>query len=505
MEKGEVLPAMEQEASAPREVMTSASLPQGVLLAFYGDDFTGSTDAMEALAKSGVKTVLFLEPPTPELLAERFPHVECIGVAGISRSLSPKAMEQELIPVFEALHKLKPRMVHYKVCSTFDSSPQTGSIGKAIELGLAVFGERRFVPVLAGVPVLGRYTVFGHHFAYSMGDVYRLDRHPVMSRHPVTPMAEADLRLHLAKQTEKRIGHLSVLDLQSKELTKVQLRLEEELNSGSRVVLFDVLDDAMQVRIGELLWHEAMREESGSGQNLEAPPLFAAGSSGVEYALAGYWKEQGLIAPARPSAAAAGEVGSSGQQPKPLLVLSGSCSPVTEGQIRYALDHGFIGLRAPVLQLADADTSVAEEVENRLMDQAAEALRTGRHVIIYTSLGPQDDTIPLLKQQLADAGIEPSESGKLLGSRLGRMARELIGLCQLRRLLVAGGDTSGYLIQELGIMAMELQAPLVPGGPLCKVYAEDEALNGLELCLKGGQVGPPDFFVRVMEERTIGP
>jgi uncharacterized protein YgbK (DUF1537 family) len=91
-----------------------------LLLTFYGDDFTGSTDTMEALQTNGVPTVLFLEPPAPDLLAGRFAGVRAVGLAGISRSLSPAQMHAELYPKFRALQALGAPFVHYKVCSTFD-------------------------------------------------------------------------------------------------------------------------------------------------------------------------------------------------------------------------------------------------------------------------------------------------------------------------------------------------------------------------------------------------
>ncbi|WP_260405775.1 four-carbon acid sugar kinase family protein, partial [Paenibacillus sp. 598K] len=181
--------------------------------AYYGDDFTGSTDVLEALFRCGLRPVLFLDAPTEERLGDpRFAATDACGVAGVGRSLSPEEMARELPAVLETLRRLGPAIVHYKICSTFDSAPHVGSIGKAAELGAALFGGR-YVPILAGVPYLGRYTVFGHHFAAAGESVYRLDRHPTMSRHPVTPMAESDLRLHLAQQTELSSSLMDILAL----------------------------------------------------------------------------------------------------------------------------------------------------------------------------------------------------------------------------------------------------------------------------------------------------
>jgi uncharacterized protein YgbK (DUF1537 family) len=169
------------------------------LVSYYGDDFTGSTDVMEALASNGVSTVLFLDIPTPELLA-RFRDCRAIGIAGTSRSETPAWMQEHLTRAFEWLNSLGADICHYKVCSTFDSSPEIGNIGKAIEIGRSVFGQS-VVPVIVGAPQLKRYTAFGNLFAAYQGRIFRIDRHPVMSRHPVTPMDEADLAVHLSKQT----------------------------------------------------------------------------------------------------------------------------------------------------------------------------------------------------------------------------------------------------------------------------------------------------------------
>ncbi|WJH33168.1 four-carbon acid sugar kinase family protein [Paenibacillus sp. CC-CFT747] len=134
------------------------------LLCYYGDDFTGSTDVLEALFRAGLRTILFLEPPAPDRLVGKFRDADCFGVAGVGRSLSPEEMERDLRPLFETLRAAGSAVVHYKVCSTFDSSPRVGSIGKVAEIGRDVFGGR-FIPIIAGVPYLKRYTLFGHHFA----------------------------------------------------------------------------------------------------------------------------------------------------------------------------------------------------------------------------------------------------------------------------------------------------------------------------------------------------
>src|SRR5579862_9158812 len=124
-----------------------------LLLAFYGDDFTGSTDALEFLARAGIRAVLFIEPPTPTQLAH-YPGIQAVGVAGLTRSLPTAALEAELRPAFAALRALGAEHVHYKICSTFDSSPAIGSIGRVMEVAAKLF-PAPFIPLLAAAPALG--------------------------------------------------------------------------------------------------------------------------------------------------------------------------------------------------------------------------------------------------------------------------------------------------------------------------------------------------------------
>jgi len=184
--------------------MTGArALPTAPLIAFYGDDFTGASASMEVTAFAGLETVLFLSPPSRERL-DAFNSARVIGIAGVARAQSPQWMDENLPEVYDLLASTGAQIVHYKVCSTFDSAPHVGSIGHAIDLA-----SRRFegwTPMIVADPGMGRYQASGNLFAGAQGSVHRLDRHPVMSRHPVTPMDEADLALHLARQTNRKIG-----------------------------------------------------------------------------------------------------------------------------------------------------------------------------------------------------------------------------------------------------------------------------------------------------------
>lgn len=255
-----------------------AEAPEGLLLAYYGDDFTGSTDVMEAMTAAGVPTVLFLNEPDPEAIS-RFPQARCVGIAGSSRGRSPQWMDANLPQAFAALARLGAPILHYKVCSTFDSSPTTGSIGRAIDIGVAHL-PGRWSPSIVGAPRLKRYQVFGNLFAAVDGMGYRLDRHPTMSRHPVTPMHEADLRCHLGAQTERSIELIDMVQLREGSAEQYQRRLQSD---AVPVVMIDVLDEQTLREAGRLVW-----QQRGKG-------LFSASSSGLPYALAAHWRDVGML------------------------------------------------------------------------------------------------------------------------------------------------------------------------------------------------------------------
>ncbi len=463
--------------------MTGASAID-LLLAYYGDDFTGSTDALESLSRGGVETVLFVEPPTAEMLA-RYPHVRAIGVAGNSRTMSPDEMESSLPDAFAALRDRKPRVVHYKVCSTFDSSPQIGSVGRAIDIGCRVF-QNRFVPLVVGAPVLQRFCVFGNLFARSGLDSapYRLDRHPTMRHHPVTPMTEADLREHLAEQTERSVGLVDVLALEES-VAAAARQMAEATDAEGGVVLFDALTDAHLATVGSLIWQAA--EEEGK-------PLFVAGSSGIEYALTIHWQTAGIARTQAEGGGASLPQSSLGTVDR-TVVVSGSCSPVTERQIAWALAHGFVEVALDTVQLVqsrqpDADAAaVAERVSSEL--------ERGRSVIVHTSRGPQDGRIQTTRTSVEDR----ASMAKRLGTAVGEVLLNVLQQCDLRRVAVAGGDTSGCVARTLGIDALEMAGPLAPGAPLCAIRSADARIDGAEIVFKGGQVGRDDFFSTLLRGR----
>ncbi len=442
-----------------------------LLLTFYGDDFTGSTDALEQLALAGIRTALFIKPPTPAQL-KKFRGLQAIGVAGKTRSLAPEAMEREIKPALLALKKLGARHVHYKVCSTFDSSPKIGSIGRVMDVAAKIF-PAPFIPLLVAAPALGRFTVFGQHFARygigSTGAIHRLDRHPAISKHPVTPMTEADLRLHLEKQTRKRIALFDILQVALPK-AEAHAAFQELLAVKPEVVLFDALTAEHLTCIGWLL------EKFAS----ERKPLFSVGSSGFEAALASAWRVGNNVRRFQSNPYGLGLVTASPTQQ--ILVGSGSCSPVTSGQIARALKHGFT--EVPLDPIALANGMIAAEIV-RASQLAATLLQKGTSVIVHTTKGGSNQRV---------AAKLKGDTAKILGTALGEVLRRAVELSLVRRICIAGGDTSSYAAQALGMEALEMIAPLTPGAPLCRAHAPGSPVDRLEVVFKGGQVGTENYF-----------
>ncbi|WDR04295.1 four-carbon acid sugar kinase family protein [Devosia algicola] len=459
---------------------TAASLPEGPLLAFYGDDFTGSSAVMEVMTFAGLPTVMFLEPPTPTTMRQ-FSGYRAIGIASVARAQSPAWMDVNLPPAFEALAALGAPINHYKVCSTLDSSPTTGSIGRAIDIGLPIFSRRAgaaaWHPLVVAAPGIRRYQAFGNLFAIHNGAGYRLDRHPVMRNHLATPMREADVRRHISAQTETAIG---LIDLVAIKEGTGQDCLEREIAAGRTVVALDVIDEETLRRVGALVW-----ENRGSG-------MFAIGSQGIEYALVAYWRASGML-PANASAQTAVPVDR-------IVAVSGSVSSVTAAQIDWAEANGFAVIPLDAALAVDEPSWVAALTE--ATTRARAVLDRGLSPLIATARGPDDPAVARLTAVTSTRG-EVGVNARI-GSGLGAIVGDLVHSGDISRVAVAGGDTSGYAAAALGIYALEATSPVAPGAPLCRAFANAAKIDGLQIALKGGQMGPVDFFGSVRAGRAIG-
>jgi uncharacterized protein YgbK (DUF1537 family) len=428
-------------------------------LVYYADDFTGATDALEQLENAGVRTRLFMEPPSRKTLVAT-PEIEAIGVAGRTRSLPTAEIDAEVRPALRVLRELGASHVHYKVCSTFDSSSEVGSIGRVIDIASEEFAGP-FIPLVVGAPGLGRWCVFGNLFAsYGIGadtPAYRLDRHPSMSRHPVTPADEADLRVHLAKQTSKRIALVDIRTIDRGPQLVLAAVERACRDDAAEIVLFDCLSSENVATIGAALEHYSDTKR----------PRFSVGSSVIETALASQWSLPTRVAgPSSPRG--------------PVLVLAGSCSPVTATQIDEAKQAGFSIVRLDARRLITGDRSAVDKAAT----QAVEALASASGVIV-SSQGSANRDIEL-----------PADR---LGAALAEVYRRVRDSSPLGLTVIAGGDTSSYAARSLRIESLSYHSQLTPGAPICRATSTDPLVDGGCFVFKGGQVGRPDLFASLIQ------
>ena len=452
------------------------------LITWYGDDFTGAAAVAEVLTFGGVPSVLFLDVPTPDRLAA-FAGVRGLGIAGTARAQSPDWMDTNLPAIYRFLASLPggaAPLTHYKVCSTLDSSPTLGSIGRAIDLAHPIFpGD--WVPVVVAAPEIRRYQFYGNLFAAGPGGTYRLDRHPVMSRHPSTPMHEADVAAHLRSQTTTPTGTLTLDALTSPDTARAAR--DAIVNAGTRIVAIDAIDDRTLAEAGRLIWEGRARNP------------FVVGSQGIEYALVAHWRAIGLIGDApHPPAVLGGEHGV-GAGRAPVVVVSGSASAVTADQIAWAEANGFGAIPFEAAAVVEGlDTPRARDAIDRATEWAIVLTRAGLHPIIHTARGPDDLAITMGVEAMARAGVDASTGNGRIGAALGTVLDRTLRATGVRRAIISGGDTSGAASRILGIHALEALAPTIPGAALCRAHADDPAYAGLQIALKGGQMGSPDYF-----------
>lgn len=426
-----------------------------IRLAFYGDDFTGASDNAAQYARHGLRTLLYFDNPSEAELIRAAQTYDVIGVAGIARSLAPDAMVKELVPVLRNFRQLGVPFIQYKCCSTFDSSPDIGSLGAAIRL-MREHWPDSLVPVLAATPEFGRYTVFGHHFAKAGDRVFRLDRHPVMSRHPVTPMQDSELAQILVQQgfTPASAVDLRMLDEYDGRTDALATAI-----TGDDSIVFDGTTQQQVKTVAASLWKVSRRRT-----------VCALAAQGLAHALGDWMRDEGMIESPLPLQALA--------PVDRLLVLSGSCSALSAAQIDWALAQGFEGVRIdPAILATDA--------EQALETNMLASLAAGRSVLMYTAKGPDD----------ARAALPAAELAARIGDLYARLARAAIMQAGLTRLVIAGGDSSSFTMRALGAVALEVYAShFKQNAHVCTVQSEDPAIHGVQVLLKGGQVGADDLY-----------
>jgi len=247
------------------------------------------------------------------------------------------------------------------------------------------------------------------------------------------------------------------------------------------VVLIDVLDDATLLAAGQLVW-----EGKGGG-------VFTASSSGLQYALTAYWRQRGWIAQ---------QTGLPDAESAPVIAaVSGSCSPVTASQIEWAARNGFATERLDLWKILRAETAQAE-IE-RVVELACDSIRQGISPIVYSAKGPDDPAVLGFATLARDAGHTRASATQEVGAALAEIMKRLLDRTSLGRVVVAGGDSSGEVASMLGISALAVKAAMAPGAPLCRAYSHLPHRDGLEIVLKGGQIGDDSFFGKALTGQSF--
>jgi uncharacterized protein YgbK (DUF1537 family) len=416
--------------------------------------------------------MLFFAPPDAVRLS-MLGRLDAVGIAGAARTMPPQVQHQELARVGAAFAALGVRVMHYKVCSTFDSAPQTGSIGVAIRT-LREYCANPLIAVVGGQPNLRRYCVFGELFAAAGADdrpqsIYRIDRHPTMSRHPVTPMNEADLRVHLQRQGLENVQSIDWRCYAGDDAA-LQTALDCRLDSKPDAVLFDVLDDSHLRAIGRLIARHARTQA----------PLLAVGASSVAQAYASALNdagERGEVNVVPPSLARARG---------PVFVLAGSLSPLTEVQIAAAQSY----LRVELDPLQMTGDAAADYLATRVAAIVG-PLRDGRNVLAFT-------TRRAARATNATDAAEARGALPQLAHACASLLQQVLDKVSLQRIGIAGGDTSSFAVRALDAWGLSYLAPLSAGVTVCRLHAERSDLDGMEIMLKGGQMGDADLFEQLL-------
>ncbi|MBT2324685.1 four-carbon acid sugar kinase family protein [Variovorax paradoxus] len=411
-----------------------------ILLGCIADDFTGATDLANNLVRAGMRVVQTIGVPAGPLSAE----VDAVVVALKSRTIAPADAVAQSLEALRWLQAQGARQIYFKYCSTFDSTPE-GNIGPVTEALMDALGCD-FTIATPAFPDNKRTVFKGYLFA---GEV--LLNESGMQNHPLTPMTDANLVRVLQAQTRRKVGlidHVAVAQGPAA-IRACIARLRAE---GVGIAIVDAVSNDDLLRLGLAL---------------ADMPLVTAGS-GVAIGLPANF---GLA----PSSAASALPAAAGLQ----AVVSGSCSLATNRQVQHFIASGRPALAIDPLAIAAG------------VDVAAQALAWAEPLLASG---------PVLVYSTAESGAVKSVQGRLGTEQAGAMVERTIaaiarGLVALgvRRLVVAGGETSGACVQALGIAQMQIGPQIDPGVPWCHAPAE-AAGAGLHIALKSGNFGTDDFF-----------
>lgn len=405
-------------------------------LAAIADDFTGGTDLAGMLHEGGARTVLvFGDGGVP-------PGYEAAVVCVKSRSVGAAEAAAMAVDALGRLRAHVPRQVYFKYCSTFDSTPK-GNIGPVCDALLNELSEP-FTLAIPALPVNGRTQYMGHLFVNGVP----LAESP-MRHHPLNPMTDSNLVRWLGKQTPSRVGLLR-LPVVVGDPAAEAMRLR---NEGVEIALADVVAD------GDL---DALAEAF-----VDMPLL--TGGSGMGMALPKVWKRRGMV-----SGPAGGDWQAGGG---PALILAGSCSTATLGQLEQ------LGGRQACIHV-EALLADPEAETGRVLKDARKQLREQGYAVVRSSATAEERDAKGL-----DAQIIAEELETLFGVIAATLADDV------QRLIVAGGETAGAVTAALGVEAAEVVKLIDPGVPAIRPVGGP----AMTMVLKSGNFGSADFFRKALE------
>jgi len=413
-----------------------------MILGVIADDFTGATDVASMLVRAGMRTVLVIGVPVGPM-----PEAEAVVVALKSRTAPVGEAVADSVAALRSLQAAGARQFYFKYCSTFDSTAE-GNIGPVAEALLDALGSD-FTVACPALPENGRTVYQGHLF---VGDQLLSDSG--MRHHPLTPMTDANLVRVLQAQSRGQVGlaaHVAV----AKGSDALRRRFEDLRQAGCRFAVVDAIDTA------------ALHTLAQACADL---PLVTAGS-GLALGLPAVYQAKGWLQPDEHAAQLTIAGGRA-------AVLSGSCSQATNAQVAQWLGGGRPGFQIDVRALA-AGEHLAQQILQWVDAQADSP------VLVYATAQPE-------AVQAVQAELGVARAGQLVEDCLSQVA---VGLVErgVRRLVVAGGETSGAVVKALGVQMLRIGPSIDPGVPWTQVPGRE-----LLLALKSGNFGGTDFFAKAL-------
>ncbi|MEM6384088.1 MAG: 3-oxo-tetronate kinase [Pseudomonadota bacterium] len=399
-------------------------------LGCIGDDFTGSSDLANTLAKGGMRTVQYVGIPSGPAQAD----VDAGVVALKSRSIPVADAIRQSIDALAWLRDQGCTQFLFKYCSTFDSTPE-GNIGPVAEALADKLGARHVI-VCPAFPGTGRSIYQGHLY---VGD--RLLNESGMEKHPLTPMTDPDIRRWLALQTKGTVGHVNAQTV-TKGADAIKAALAGQDQMGHRLIVVDAIND---------------RDLTVIGQAAKDLPLITGGS-GIAIGLPANFGHM------------PGEFDWRGQK-GPVIALSGSCSNATRAQVAlHSQEH-------PTHEL-DVEAVINGAIEAKSLTDWA--LQQPGIPLIYSSADPA-------KVAEAQARFGKELTSQRLESFFADIARAAL-TAGFERVITAGGETSGAVVEALGLSTLNIGPEIDPGVPALRASAS------LNVALKSGNFGAEDFF-----------